>query len=103
MSSNYYAWKDLDWIVVLIIIVAPLAMLPVFLIFESMFNEVNQRLSPERRFPRNTMGRWWSIMRTHRELLPNSRARKTLCYFLALPIVLFVALVLRALYISATF
>jgi len=103
MPSNYNAWKDLDWIIVIIITLAPFAVLPVLLIFESMFNEVNQKLPPERRIPRSTIGRWWSIVRAHRELFPDSRARKTLCYFLALVVGLLATVVLRALYLGAAF
>ncbi len=101
MPNNYYVWKDIDWIVLMIGIFEIFAVLPVVLIFESMFDEVNQRLPPARRFPGKTISRWWGIIRTHRELVPDSRARRMLWYFLAAAAGLLAALILRVLYLSA--
>ena len=87
MSSNYYAWKDLE-VIVIIIALLPFVMLPVFLIFESIFAEVNAKLPPAKRFSSKKIGEWWGILTTNGLLVPESRARRTLGCFLTLRIAL---------------
>jgi hypothetical protein len=97
---NYYAWKDVDWIVVLISILALVTVLPALLIFEAIVDEVNARSSPERRFLKHTMLRGWTIIRAHTEMFPGSQLRRRFGYFLVGSIALGAALALRVLYLS---
>jgi len=100
VQMNYYLWKDVDWLVVLVSILALFTALPALLIFETIVSEVNARSTPEQRFIKHTMLRGWTILRAHSAIFPESHLRRRLGYFLAGSLVLAAALILRMLYLS---